>query len=93
MSGRTGQQSFLGTPATAPGPLGPDMLRDFGLIRRNPLGFLEQAWRSHGDVVQFPIPRPPTYLVNDPAGVRRGLVDTARSSGKSAAAVVSYFLM
>ena len=82
MSAR-GQQSFLGTPATAPGPQGPDMLRDFGLIRRDPLGFLDLAWRRHGDVVQFPIPRPPTYLVNDPAGVRRVLVDNARAYGKS----------
>lgn len=82
MSPRPGQQSFLGTPATAPGPQGPDMLREFSLIRRDPLGFLDLAWRRHGDVVQFPIPRPPTYLVNDPAGVRRVLVDNARAYGK-----------
>lgn len=75
--------SFLGTPATAPGPLGPDMLREFGLIRRDPLAFLERTWHRYGDVVQFPIPRPPSYLVNDPSAVRRVLVDNARAYGKS----------
>lgn len=74
---------FLGTPATAPGPLGPDMLAAFGAIRRNPLEYLVDAWREYGDVVQFPIPRPPSYLVNDPEGVRRVLVGNARNYGKS----------
>jgi cytochrome P450 len=74
---------FLGTPATAPGPLGPDMLKDFTLIRRNPLEFLFKTWRSHGDVVQFPIPKPPTYLVNSPAGVRHVLVNNAKNYDKS----------
>lgn len=75
--------SFLGTPATAPGPLGPDMLRSFGQIRHDPLAYLHGTWMQHGDVVQFPIPRPPSYLVNSPAGVRRVLVDNARNYGKS----------
>lgn len=79
LSGR----SFVGTPATAPGPLGPDMLRAFGAIRRNPLAYLESVWHDYGDVVQFPIPRPPSYLVNDPEGVRRVLVTNARGYGKS----------
>ena len=74
---------FLGTPATAPGPLGPDMLRSMGSIRRNPLGYLDSVWKAHGDIVQFPIPRPPSYLVNSPAGVRHVLVDNARNYGKS----------
>ena len=76
------KRSYLGTPATAPGPDGPGMLRDFTLIRRNPLGYLNQAWQQHGDVVQFPVPRPPSYLVNDPAAVRRVLVDHARNYTK-----------
>jgi cytochrome P450 len=76
-------EHFLGTPATAPGPLGPDMLRDFSLIRRNPLEFLFKTWRSHGDVVQFPIPKPPTYLVNSPTGVRQVLVNNAKNYDKS----------
>lgn len=74
---------FLGTPATAPGPLGPQMLRAFATIRRNPLNYLMSAWREHGDVVQFPIPRPPSYLVNEPEGVRRVLVANGRNYGKS----------
>ena len=75
--------SFLGTPSTAPGPLGPDMLRDFALIRNNPLAFLEKSWRTYGDVVQFPIPKPPTYLINSPQGVRQVLVGNGRNYGKS----------
>ena len=59
------------------------MLREFGQIRGNPLDYLERMWREHGDVVQFPIPRPPSYLVNDPDAVRLVLVDQARSFGKS----------
>lgn len=74
---------FLGTPATAPGPLGPDMLRAFGTIRKDPLEYLHTVWRSHGDIAQFPVPRPPSYLVNSPSGVRRVLVDNARNYGKS----------
>ena len=71
------------TPVTAPGPLGQTMVRSMGAIRRNPLSYLNEVWRQHGDVVQFPIPRPPTYLVNRPEGVRRVLVDNARNYGKS----------
>jgi len=59
------------------------MLRAMGTIRRNPLHYLEQVWRSYGDVVQFPIPRPPSYLVNDPASVRRVLVDNAKNYTKN----------
>ena len=82
MSGFEGR-SFLGTPATAPGPLGPDMLRAMTAIRRDPLGYLDGAWHRYGDVVQFPIPRPPSYLVNDPEGVRRVLVSNGRNYGKA----------
>lgn len=74
---------FVGTPATAPGPLGPQMLRAFGAIRRDPLQYLASVWREYGDVVQFPIPRPPSYLVNDPEGVRRVLVMNGRAYGKA----------
>ena len=73
----------MGTPATAPGPSGPQMLRAFSAIRGNPLSYLAGVWREHGDVVQFPIPRPPIYLVNDPDAVRRVLVEQARTYGKS----------
>lgn len=76
-------RTFVGTPATAPGPLGPQMLRAFAPIRRDPLQYLASVWREYGDVVQFPIPRPPSYLVNDPDGVRRVLVGNGRNYGKS----------
>lgn len=77
------KRSYLGTPATAPGPAGPEMLTQFSAIRRDPLQFLVRTWRQFGDVVQFPIPRPPAYLVNDPEGVRRVLVMNGRNYGKS----------
>jgi cytochrome P450 len=76
-------RSFVGTPATAPGPLGPQMLLAFAPIRRNTLEYLMSVWGEYGDVVQFPIPRPPSYLVNDPDGVRRVLVANGRNYGKS----------
>lgn len=75
--------SFLGTPATAPGPEGPQMLGCFGQIRRDPLGYLADTWREYGDIVQFPIPRPPSYLVSDPDAVRQVLVTRARSYSKA----------
>ncbi|MBI1352049.1 MAG: cytochrome P450 [Actinomycetales bacterium] len=75
-------QRFLGTPATAPGPLGPEMLRELTAIRTDPLDYLVRAWRTHGDVVQFPIPRPPSYLVNEPESVWRVLVMTDRGYTK-----------
>lgn len=52
-------------------------------IRRDPLAFLTATWRRYGDLVQFPIPRPPTYLVNDPESVRHVLVGNSRNYGKS----------
>lgn len=55
--------SFLGTPATAPGPLGPQMLSHTMAIRSDPLGFLALMRDTYGDLVQFPLPWPPSYLV------------------------------
>ncbi len=69
-------------PMTAPGPSGGVMLRSMGAIRRDPLAFLARMRAEHGDVVQFPIPRPPTYLVTDPDAVRRVLVTNAKGYGK-----------
>mgnify|MGYP000908911766 CR=1 FL=1 len=66
--------SFLGTPATAPGPLGPQMLRHTPAIVRDAPGFLATMRDTYGDVVQFPIPRPPTYLVASAAGTQQVLV-------------------
>ena len=59
------------------------MLRSFGLIRSDALGFLEWSWRTYGDVVQFPIPTPPTYLITSPEGVRRVLQANHRGYGKA----------
>jgi cytochrome P450 len=59
------------------------MMSAIRTIRRDPLAFLTTTWRRYGDVIQFPIPRPPTYLVNDPASVRHVLVGNARNYGKS----------
>lgn len=71
------------TPVTAPGPSGGEMLRGFSTIRHDPLQFLLDSWRAHGDVVQFPIPTPPTYLVSSPTGVRRVLQQNHRGYGKA----------
>ena len=71
------------TPVTAPGPTGGEMLRGFKTIRHDPLQFLLESWQSYGDVVQFPIPTPPTYLVSSPTGVRRVLQQNHRGYGKA----------
>jgi cytochrome P450 len=71
------------TPATAPGPTGKEMLSAFATIRTDPLAFLEWSWRKYGDVVQFPIPKPPTFLITHPEGVRRVLQANHRAYGKA----------
>jgi cytochrome P450 len=58
------------------------MLRSMRGIGDDPLAFLAAQWRQHGDVVQFPIPSPPTYLVSNPDDVRTVLVGRARDVGK-----------
>ena len=75
-------RTYFRTPATAPGPSGPDMMRAIGQIRGDPLGFLGTMRDQHGDVVQFPIPSPPTYLVSSAAGAQHVLVRNARNYGK-----------
>ena len=70
------------TPVTAPGPQGSVMLRSLRSIQQNPLQFLEQTWRDHGDVVQFPIPRPATYLISSPEGAREVLVNQHKVMSK-----------
>lgn len=59
------------------------MVRAVPAIRRSAVGFLTAVARRHGDLVAFPLPRTPVLLVNDPEGVRRVLVDNARSYGKA----------
>ncbi|MEY3734816.1 MAG: hypothetical protein RL347_2175, partial [Actinomycetota bacterium] len=73
---------YFRTPATAPGPSGPQMLRAIRTIRSDALGFLEQMAREYGPVVQFPIPSPPSFLVSDPEAVRRVLVTKAKDYDK-----------
>lgn len=69
-------------PITAPGPTGAEMLRAIRRIRRDPVAFLQSVRDEHGGVAQFPIPRPPTYLVSDADAVRRVLVTNASAYGK-----------
>jgi cytochrome P450 len=70
------------TPLAADGPLPADMLRAVPAIRRDPLGYLEDVVRTHGDLVAFPMPRTPVLLVNTPDGARHVLQDNHRGYGK-----------
>jgi cytochrome P450 len=58
------------------------MLRAMRSIGVDPLAFLATQWRTHGDVVQFPIPSPPTYLISHPDDVRAVLVGHSREVSK-----------
>ena len=70
------------TPVTAPGPEGFAMLKNIRSIQRDPLTYLNTVWHDHGDVLQFPIPRPATYLVSSAQGARDILVNHNKSMGK-----------
>jgi cytochrome P450 len=59
------------------------MLRAMRRIGDDPLAFLAEQWHLHGDVVQFPIPSPPTYLVSHPDDARAVLVGRARDVTKA----------
>ena len=58
------------------------MLMHTRRIRRDPLAFLTVMKDQYGDVMQFPIPRPPTYFVSSAAGAQRLLVGNASNYGK-----------
>ena len=58
------------------------MLRAIRRIGVDPLAFLAEQWDRHGDVVQFPIPSPPTYMVSHPDDVRTVLVGRSRDVNK-----------
>ncbi len=58
------------------------MVRAMRRIGDDPLAFLAEQWRRHGDVVQFPIPSPPTYMVSHPDDVRTVLVGRSRDVTK-----------
>ncbi|MGL4173598.1 MAG: cytochrome P450 [Actinomycetota bacterium] len=62
----------------AVGPTPAEMVRAVPRIRRDPLRYLESVVEQYGDVVQFPMPRTPVFLLNDPDGVRRVLVERSR---------------
>lgn len=58
------------------------MLRAITAIRKSPMQFLFDTWQEYGDVVQFPIPSPPSYLVNAPDAVRQVLIGRGRDYDK-----------
>ena len=70
------------TPVTTVGPRGGDLLRSIRKITSDPLTYLESTWTEFGDVVQFPIPKPATYLVSSPAGAKEVLVNQHNSTSK-----------
>lgn len=70
------------TPVTAAGPQGGAMLRSIKSITTDPLTYLESTWAEFGDVVQFPIPKPATYLVSSPEGAREVLVNRHNETSK-----------
>ena len=70
------------TPVTAIGPQGGAMLRDIRKITTDPLTYLEATWSEFGDVVQFPIPKPATYLVSSPEGAKEVLVNQHNETSK-----------
>lgn len=70
------------TPVTAIGPQGGAMLRNIKRITTDPLTYLESTWAEFGDVVQFPIPKPATYMVSSPEGAREVLVNQHNETSK-----------
>ena len=83
MSGqKTPKRYGWNTPVTAIGPQGGGMLRNLKQIISDPLNYLEATWTEFGDVVQFPIPKPATYLVSSPEGAREVLVNQHNQTSK-----------
>ena len=83
MSGKkTPKRYGWNTPVTAVGPPGGAMLRNLKNIISDPLNYLEDTWAEFGDVIQFPIPKPATYLVTSPEGAREVLVNQHNETSK-----------
>lgn len=83
MSGETMPKRYgWNTPVTAVGPQGGSMLRNIKKITSDPLTYLEATWAEFGDVVQFPIPKPATYLVTSPEGAKEVLVNQHNETSK-----------
>lgn len=61
---------IAGRPATAPGPGMFAMVASFPMVGIDTLAYLRRTVARYGDVVQFPVPDPPTYLINN-AGLAR----------------------
>jgi cytochrome P450 len=81
-SNKTPKRYGWNTPVTAIGPQGGAMLRSIKKITAEPLTYLESTWTEFGDVVQFPIPKPATYLVSSPQGAREVLVNHHNETSK-----------
>lgn len=81
-SQKTPKRYGWNTPVTAVGPQGGSMLRSIRKIISDPLNYLEATWSEFGDVVQFPIPKPATYLVSSPEGAREVLVNQHNQTSK-----------
>ena len=75
-------QAMRPTDIGVPGPSPLDMARAFRSVRADPLSFLVEVSERFGDLVAFPVPGPPTLLVNDPVDVRHVLQTSARHWGK-----------
>lgn len=58
------------------------MLRNIKNITSDPLTYLEGTWKEFGDIIQFPIPKPATYLVSSPEGAREVLVNQHNETSK-----------
>jgi len=81
-SQKTPKRYGWNTPVTSIGPQGGAMLRNIKNITSDPLTYLESTWAEFGDVVQFPIPKPATYLVSSPEGAREVLVNQHNETSK-----------
>jgi cytochrome P450 len=81
-SQKTPKRHGWNTPVTAVGPQGGSMLRSIKSITSDPLSYLESTWFEFGDVVQFPIPKPATYLISSPEGAREVLVNQHNETSK-----------
>jgi cytochrome P450 len=67
---------------TAPGPSVKQMFKALPFARRSPEQFLVDMNKTYGDVVQFPLPILPVYLVTHPEDVDRVLRVNAKNYGK-----------
>ena len=67
----------------APGPEPTQMVRSFLDIRTAAPDFLLKMHHEYGPIVQFPIPKPHTYLVSDPIWVDYVLRTNAKNYGKA----------